>query len=113
MSSSESSKSETLQRRLCMFKLPSRHWATALVGKPHFNSYTTAINETSEQREMSLSRHAQQTGKGHHHLASLGKWASATVPKHSHSRVRLLRLQKSLPYLVLQLSELCSREHML
>lgn len=113
MSSSESSKSETLQRRLCVFKLPSCHWVTALVGKPHSN--ITAINETSEQREMSSSRHGQQPEKGHHHLASLGKWAPAPVPKHSHKgcRVRLLRVQKSFPYLLLQVSELGSRGLML
>lgn len=105
----ELEKWKTLQRWLCMFKLPSCHWVTALVGKPHSNTYTTAINETSEHSEMSPSRHAQQPEKGHHHLVSLGKWAPARVPKHSHKgcRARLLSLQKS--FLVLQLSELCSR----
>jgi len=47
-----------------MFMLPSHHRVTALVGKPSVtltpNSYTTAIHETSEKREISPSRDALQ-----------------------------------------------------
>lgn len=75
-----------------MFKLSSCHWVTALVGKPWVTASLQLLhnsNETSEKREISPSRDAQQPEKGHHHLASLGKWAPAPVPKHSHNGCRM------------------------